>query len=300
MPETFDLDAFLQGKQLQPVMVGKSGAQVYFAGDRFVWKHIRRAHTGEEAVWDSCVREARMYAEFHNAVEFAPKAYQIEQTQQTVSVLLARGRMLRRDALDAPMLARIMDLLVRIHHYPPPDFLEKPKPYVPPEADLQNTWIEGWESVLAEHPGVFDQSAVQWIAQHFIEVNLAAAARPFRLVHGDFHIENLLILPDGRLAACDWQSAGIGDPAGDLSFFRSRLSGDGVALDERTLLCAYCEAAARAGYREDAQALARAIALANVNTSFAFWHAYLHGADTERVARIFEKMVGDMHMLLAH
>ena len=38
--------------------------------------------------------------------------------------------------------------------------------------------------------------------------------------------------------------------------------------------------------------------LSNLNTSFVFWHHYLHGADKAAVRDIYEKMISDMEYLL--
>ena len=39
------------------------------------------------------------------------------------------------------------------------------------------------------------------------------------------------------------------------------------------------------------------IRLANLNTSFLFWHEYLHGASEDRVKNVFEKMIQDTALL---
>lgn len=300
LSEILDLAAFLRGKCLQPAVLGKSGAQVYFVDTQYVWKYARRADVPQAQDWDSYVREARMYAAFREKeAGFMPDTLYIGWTPQEISLLLVRGQPLQKTALDVRLLDRVMDLLVKIHHFPPPDFLEKPRGFIPPGGEEIGAWLEGWESVLAEHPGMFSHRAARFVAAHYTQVNREMENRPIGLVHGDFHIENLLNLPDGQVAACDWQSAGLGDPAGDLSFLRSRLCADGIKIDEAALIRAYCAAAVRAGYSCDTQAVARSIALANVNTSFEFWHRYLHNTDAGRVANVFEKMVEDMRRLMA-
>ncbi len=40
------------------------------------------------------------------------------------------------------------------------------------------------------------------------------------------------------------------------------------------------------------------MSLANLNTSFVFWHCYLHGSSQKRVWEIFSAMVGDLDFLL--
>ena len=298
MNQIKDLQTFLEQNQLTPITVGRSGAEVYAAGENYILKRALCAQVNDET-WASYVREVQMYTYFREInADFAPEAAYIGSSQEEINLLLARGTMLTRDVLHGQTISQIMDTLVRVHHTKIPGFLPKPSEYVPFSPEKINNCREGWRAVLAEHPGRFDDSLLDLAAEQITQINLAFAHPEPALTHGDFHCDNLLRMPDGSIRVCDWQSAGIGDPAGDLSFLHSRLAADGSELTLDTLIDAYCEAAKRAGFTADAQLLRKSAALANLNTSFEFWHMYLHGADETRVAGIYEKMVEDLHFLM--
>lgn len=99
---------------------------------------------------------------------------------------------------------------------------------------------------------------------------------------------------ENRLIVCDWQNVSVGNPAGDLSFFLSRLCADSTTLDKDRLTALYCaEYADRnpAVNPEQYQSeLEKAMLLSELNTSFLFWHQHLHGSADERVMGVFGKM----------
>ena len=67
--------------------------------------------------------------------------------------------------------------------------------------------------------------ALRWLAEH------RPAPRPPSVVHGDFRVGNLVVVPDGLRSVLDWELAHLGDPVEDLGWLcvRSwRFGGDGV------------------------------------------------------------------------
>lgn len=91
----------------------------------------------------------------------------------------------------------------------------------------------------------------------------------FPLVHGDFHCDNLLL--DERVV-CDWQNIYLGTSAGDLAFFLSRLSADGVSLNMDTRMRSYSTAAQAIGMPADAEIIQYDMTLTSQNVAFLFWH----------------------------
>ena len=87
---------------------------------------------------------------------------------------------------------------------------------------------------------------------------------------------------------CDWQSVSLCHPAVDIAFFMSRLQGDGIAFDENKIIDTYCSHA-KSGITKDE--IKKQMALANINTTFRYWHYYLHGSPKEVVEGIVEKML---------
>ena len=114
------------------------------------------------------------------------------------------------------------------------------------------------------------------------------------LIHGDFHWDNLLEDEHGNILLCDWQGVNLGEASGDLSFFLSRLDGDGIRIDAVVFLDYYVNAIRDlSGKQIQRQDIIRHMNAANVITSFLFWHQYLHGSSEERVGDIYSKMIKD-------
>ena len=86
--------------------------------------------------------------------------------------------------------------------------------------------------------------------------------------------------------------------SGDISFLISRLSADGYKIDEEAMINQYCRSAERRGSGIQPQEIEIQMCLSNLNTSFRFWHVYLHDSTAERVAGIYEKMLTDAKILL--
>ena len=87
---------------------------------------------------------------------------------------------------------------------------------------------------------------------------------------------------------CDWQSVNLNHPATDISFFISRLQGDGISFDENKIIDAYCKYSSMGITKDE---IKTQMSLANINTTFRFWHYYLHGSSKEVVENIVKKML---------
>jgi len=53
----------------------------------------------------------------------------------------------------------------------------------------------------------------------------------------------------------------------------------------------YSESAKRHGMKVSPETIRQQMSLANLNTTFRYWHMYLHGSEEKRVRDIYEKMV---------
>lgn len=294
-----DASVFLQEHVHDKISTGKSGADVYAVGGDMLLKHARCGEIPDPTVWDSYVREAQMYAWFHEKhISWVPELLYEHRTPQEVILLLRRYRMLTHEEA-ACRLSEIIKMLACVHSLPAPDFLDTPKrsyTALPPERLRE--CLEGWKSVLAEHGHRFDAKGAAFVAEYFNLVNEYFYPQNFTLIHGDFHCDNLLMDGHGALFICDWQNASIGTPASDIAFFLSRLSADGISLDADALIESYCAAAAVAGAPAGAKTLRCDMTLSSLNTAFLFWYQYLHENPPERVGSVFYKMVADMDWLL--
>lgn len=277
------------------ITVGKSGAEVYDLGDGRVAKHVRRAVLDEQR-WQSYLRESLFYSELSGEkYDFLPEIYHNLRTDDEIQLVMKKYRPLERERLDNELLDRVMRVLARIHSLPVPTFLrgESPEPQLLGDEDIKRC-CDGWREVLDEHGG-FPLERLAALAEGINDVNARHFDPTRRLCHGDFHFDNLLADENGKIVVCDWQGASQGHVSGDVSFLLSRLSADGYAVDAEQVVAAYCRYAESVSPAD----VARQMRLANLNTSFLFWHLYLHGADADTVHGIFDKMIEDFEALRA-
>lgn len=272
------------------ITLGQSGAHVYELDERRVLKVVLREEIKDSDRWASYGKEALIYENVKAA--FLPKIYVNIHTEDVIFLIMEKYGALNREQLDACLLQRIMGRLVQIHKLPIPDFLskEKRKPVVF-DAGIIEECRQGWESVLAEHPGAFDTTPLNEICEKINIWNEMYFDESVCFTHGDFHFENLLIDKDGNIVVMDWQNCGSGNVAGDISFLISRLTADGYALEQEEVLEMYSESAKRHGMKVSPETIRQQMSLANLNTTFRYWHMYLHGSEEKRVRDIYEKMV---------
>ena len=151
--------------------------------------------------------------------------------------------------------------------------------------------VEGWKSVLAEHPGVFAEEILDDVAANINDIISLKNKEKSVLIHGDFHWENILKDDDGNLILCDWQGVKVGGPSEDLSFFLSRLGADGVNIDEDKFLNAYADAYRNiSGENLEISDIKKYMWASRIITTFQYWHFFLHGSDADRVKEVYEKM----------
>ena len=151
--------------------------------------------------------------------------------------------------------------------------------------------VEGWKSVLAEHPGVFAEEILDDVAANINDIISLKNKEKSALIHGDFHWENILKDDDGNLILCDWQGVKVGGPSEDLSFFLSRLGADGVNIDEDKFLNAYADAYRNiSGENLEISDIKKYMWASRIITTFLYWHFFLHGSDADRVKEVYEKM----------
>jgi aminoglycoside phosphotransferase (APT) family kinase protein len=75
--------------------------------------------------------------------------------------------------------------------------------------------VEQWRAIERGHAesDPFIRYLAAWLDTH------RPPPAPLGLVHGDFHAGNILVSPDGRFTAVDWEFARIADPREDLGWF---------------------------------------------------------------------------------
>lgn len=292
--------AFVEKEHVRDINVGQSGAWVCEIRGGRIAKLTRRSSLKEDGLWQKYENEAAFYECVKDeALPFVPQVLFIGRQENEILLVMKKYTPIARSALSDAQLCKVWDTLAMIHTTPVPGFLprgeRKPLAYTRAEAE---GFIAGWERVLAEHPGAFSADVLHQIGRDINPINIALHSTYKYFTHGDFHFDNLLTDEEGRVVVCDWQGCGAGDPSGDLSFLISRLLSDGYPLDAEKLVEGYCRHANRRGLMLQPQDVHARMALANLNTSFMYWHMYLHGADEARVGSIYEKMTEDYRLLM--
>ena len=278
------------------ITLGQGGADVYELTGGRIAKIVRRSALERAEAWAQYLREAQFYAaQREKALPFLPEIFCSEWDDEEIRIVMRRYAPLDRQALDEALLEKIMAVLAQIHALP----VEEETAAAPQLMDDAQTaqCAEGWHSVLAEHGTVFAENAIDEIAAQINEINRQNFSPRRRCSHGDFHFENLLQDEDGNIVVCDWQNVTQAHPAADIAFLLSRLAADGIVGIHSQAVESYCRFSPEGIAPEEINAQMR---LANLNTSFGFWHYFLHGADLARVREIYDQMAADFAALTDH
>lgn len=296
--EITDTAEFIKQHSCSPVSLGKSGADIYCVDDSMILKYCRRENV-ESGLWKSFVNEILCCKWFKEIKpDFAAEVLYCRCSEDETVLLMKKYRMLRHEEAGR-FRYKIMNALASIHHMDIPAFLP-PAEEVPFYMDnpSKKESVYGWKSVLTECGIPLENNEIAGLSDDINGINLKAGKGRRVFTHGDFHCDNILVDSSGNIKICDWQNVSDGDPAGDLSFFLSRLEADGINADEEEIVSAYCrEYSLISGFAPDRNEILRSMRLSNLNTSFLFWHRYLHGSTGKRVLEVYHKMLDDYHWL---
>lgn len=260
---------------------------------------------------------------------FLPEILDLSHNDEEIKILMKHYRTIPREKIGEGLLKKIMEALAAVHTADIPAFLRQ-KQEGGEDCEKQDRQTQkdkgqeqdartqkdkgqeqdaaqkaqllsdgeicaslaGWRSVLAEHPGIFDEMPLADLAEKINDIIRWHANENAVLNHGDFHWNNLLQDAQGKIRICDWQGVSVGAASGDLSFFFSRLGADGICLDEKQVIGFYTQEIRRiSGKLLHPEEICKHMDAADVITSFRFWHEYLHGNDVGRVQGIYGKMV---------
>lgn len=289
---------YLAAHENRQIRNGKSGAEVWEIEGKYVLKYVQRAKLPEPGVFVLYQKEAYFYQvqDCHREVPpCLPEVLKVQVSDDEILILMKRYQELSRDGISGELLRKIMGALAVIHTREIPDFLRRePKQPGYLEEGRIECCLAGWRSVLAEHPGMFDEGILAKAAAEINEIIDWHHGEEQVLSHGDFHWDNLLLGESGNIVVCDWQGVNSGGASGDISFFLSRLGADGIGTAPEDVVELYIrERHLLTGEAYSKKDLLRHMSAANVITSFQFWHQYLHGSTCERVRDIYEKMEMD-------
>ena len=290
-----NVNQYLTGHNVTEIKVGESGADVYEIDGRYVLKHVVRQKLKEE-LFAAYTREVLFYrSQMKRQRVYLPEVLQAEASEQEMLIFMKKYRRPDRDTINAELIQHITKSLAALHTDTPPSFMHKNQKKAEALSDqVIAECLCGWKSILAEQSGSFPENQLEEIAGRINHLIAWHDSEDRVLIHGDFHWDNLLEDEHGNILVCDWQSVNLGGASGDLSFFLSRLGGDGIRINTTVFLDNYVNAIRKlSGKQIRRQDLIRHMNAANVITSFLFWHQYLHGSSEERVRGIYSKMTKD-------
>ena len=290
-----NVNAYLNGHNVTEIKVGQSGANVYEIDGRYVLKHVIRQKLKEE-LFAAYTREVLFYRnQMIRQRIYLPEVLQAETSENEILILMKKYCRPERHTINTELIQKITKTLAALHTDAPPSFMCKDQEKAEALSDQMITeCLCGWKSVLAEYPGSFNENQLEEIAGKINNLIAWHDSEDRVLIHGDFHWDNLLEDENGNILLCDWQGVNLGGASGDLSFFLSRLGGDGIRIDAAVFLDYYVNAIWKlSGKQIQRQDIIRHMNAANVITSFLFWHQYLHGSSEERVRDIYGKMTKD-------
>ena len=297
-----DFKELMKGKKITQINFGQSGAEVYDIDGEIILKHVCREKLKENQ-FETYKKEALFYQSQLNATgqtssehaytnTYLPQIFKIELSPDEIILLMKKYPLLERKDINDALIKKIAAVLAQIHATPIPVFLndtnDQPAPMSTEEIQ---SCLDGWKSVLAEHPATFDETPLVETASKINEIIEWHASEPHILTQGDFHWENLLQDQDGSLIVCDWQGVKSAGASEDISFFLSRLGDDGIKIDPTVFLDEYAHAFSELTCQTpDTQNILRHMKAANTITTFKFWYAFLHGSSAERVKGIYDNM----------
>lgn len=290
-----NVNEYLNGHNVMEIKVGKSGADVYEIDGKYVLKHVVHEKLKEE-LFAAYTREALFYRnQMTRPRIYLPEVLRAETSENEIIIFMKKYCRPQRHTINAELIQKITKSLAALHTDAPPSFMCKEQQKAEPLSDQKITeCLCGWKSVLAEHSGSFHENQLEEIAGKINDLIAWHDSEERVLIHGDFHWDNLLEDENGNILLCDWQGVDLGGASGDLSFFLSRLGGDGIRIDDTVFLDYYVSAIWKlSGKQIQRQDIIRHMNAANVITSFLFWHHFLHGVSEEQVRDIYSKMTKD-------
>ena len=293
-----ELTQFLNAHTVKEITIGQSGATVLDIDGTHILKHIVRNKLTDD-LFNTYAREANFYKYMSPLKRnYLPEVEEVQISDDEIILLLKKYDIFKREEINDNSLRQIAETLAQIHLEDVPDFLEKKSEEKPlNDAELSEDF-EGWKAVLEEHDHTFNIEPLEIIRENVNRLIIWHNTEAPVLTHGDFHPENLLTDSNGNILICDWQGVRCGAPSSDISFFISRLSADGITINNTHFLKSYADAILKlSGRKISINDISRHIAAANVITSYRFWHRFLHNNPEDRVREIYSAMTTDFHRI---
>lgn len=210
---------------------------------------------------------------------FAPRLLRSEETDTWAALVLERMGPPSMTDWDARRWGRLADLLAALH-----------RSGASIEAPARDEVL--LDIVRDEDQIVQLCSPRQVVAYRGLSPRIDAviSAAPRALIHGDCHLENVVVAGDGSLRLVDWQSAGEGPAAADLAFALTRAITSPVAVPREEAIIAYARAAGREVTAVDGEVTA--LQLRTLVRQFPMFRSFLPGDGVRRLRTSITELTG--------
>ena len=158
-------EIYLKKNEKKLLAGGKSGARVYDIGGEYVLKQIYRTELGNDERYEAYRKEAWWYAAGGAGLGCLPEVLDLRSTDDEISILMKRYQALSRREINMELPEKIMRTLASVHAAEIPPLLKQKQHTAQPLSEEQiRAFVEGWRTVLEEHPGAFDAAPLECIA----------------------------------------------------------------------------------------------------------------------------------------
>lgn len=163
---------YLEKNSVSMLRGGKSGARVYELEGNCVLKCVRREDMENNTTYEMYRREALWYETAgKSGLRCLPEVFDIRNTEEEIVILMRHYRTLSHIDIEIGLLRKIMEAIAEIHCAEIPAFLKKERQKARPLTEKQIAEsLEGWRFVLREHPGDFDEDALEKIAANINKI----------------------------------------------------------------------------------------------------------------------------------
>ena len=191
-----NMEGYLANHDNRPIGNGRSGAEIWEIEEKYVLKHIRKENLPDAGAFPLYCNEAYFYRfwgqQAGGAPSFLPKVLEVQATDDEIFILMNRYQELSRAEADDRLLRKVMGTLAMIHTQDIPAFLrqeQRPPEYLAREQI--ESCLAGWRSVLAEHPGAFDERI---LADTAADINELIGQVPLRFCNSSYTLSEYRLL----------------------------------------------------------------------------------------------------------
>lgn len=296
MIDSVYIDNYFKKHIIKKISIGNSGASVYSVDKDKILKYITSKSSDNE--WRLTLKENMIYNYFiQNNILSVPKIITNYKSKDEIFILMKKYNDFSKNEINDDYIDKISSLLAYFHSLDIPNFLEYSQ-----EKEMSLNQIKycynRWRSIIEEHDSSFSLEKISKLADNINSFIKYFGCKNKCFIHGDFHINNILINDKNNLILCDWQNGQIGNPSYDLALFISRLNADNIKFNEELLIKKYIYYSNLLGNSIKEEDIISYMSYSNIKISFTIWYYYLNNNTSDRVHKIYDRMINDMEKLL--